>query len=83
MQFTVMGKGRWGYGVAPTAIEEPHRMKIVLSCTLNRFSLVAHLLGGQRYHHAVAPNVERQPQTSVFIDDLVNSFSECHLSTFF
>jgi hypothetical protein len=62
--------------MASINIEEPYRMKM-LSHGLSQFSLVAHFLGGQRYHLAVAPNVERQSQTSMFIDDFFNSFFEC------
>ena len=59
----------------------PKSKKIVLSFAPSQFRMVAHSLRGQPYNFAVAPNVEWQPQTGVFVDDFLNCFLECHLST--
>jgi hypothetical protein len=53
----------------------------LLSFALSHFRMVAHFLCGQSHYLAVTPNVEWQPQTGVFVDDLLNCLLECHLST--
>lgn len=45
--------------------------------------IVTNLLSGQPHYFAVAPNVERQSKTRVFIDDLFDSLFKCDLSAFF
>jgi transcriptional/translational regulatory protein YebC/TACO1 len=62
--------------------EVQQKKKIVLSFAPSQFRMVAHSLRGQPYNFAVAPNVEWQPQTGVFVDDFLNCFLECHLGTF-
>jgi len=57
--------------------------RFFLSFGLSRSRQFEHFVGGQRYGFPVTPNVERQSQTSMFVDDLFNGFFECHLSTFF
>ena len=58
-----------------------HFYLCLLSFALSHFRMVAHFLRGQSHYFAVTPNVEWQPQTGVFVDDLRNCLLECHLST--
>jgi hypothetical protein len=44
--------------------------------------IVSQLLSGQPYHFPVTPNVERQSQTGVFVDDSRDSLFERDLSAF-